>query len=551
MESYLCAVVQIKKIDQLLVSSFVGPFIVTFFIALFVLVMQTLWLYIDEIAGKGVGFFLLVELLGYMSVSMIPLALPIAVLISSVVVLGNLAEHYELSSMKSAGISLWRVMIPLMAVTILVSVFSFFCSNNFIPVSNLKFRSRLYDIRRQKPALNLEQGIFNDDFQGYSIRIGLKDPDNRTIHEVLIIDHSESNDGRIMEISAENGEMYVTADERYFVMRLYNGWQYREPAVSRDSKEKYPFIRTSFQEWHKVFDLQEFELERTDENLFKSHQSMLTAGQLLSAIDSIDTSTAERLENLAESNRKYFQIFKRGEKEEEDTEDAKDTEVAEVGGDTISVDTLEVWPDSLKEDTLGQLASEVKKQLQKYKPPRKSGSRVNPISQKNLGRLDTLHSFAQTIPDTRLAEMYGKAKTFARTIHSQTETALRSIDRKRESRVNHVFELHNKFSMAVACFIFLFIGAPMGAIVRKGGFGYPLLIAIVFFMFYMIMTIFSKNIAERFVIDAVLAAWLPCLVLFPIGLVLTYMAMRDYKQVVSFDPFLALLPRRLRKLKVE
>ncbi|MCB0618728.1 MAG: LptF/LptG family permease, partial [Saprospiraceae bacterium] len=180
-----------------------------------------------------------------------------------------------------------------------------------------------------------------------------------------------------------------------------------------------------------------------------------------------------------------------------------------------------------------------------------SGSRVNPISQKNLGRLDTLHSFAQTIPDTRLAEMYGKAKTFARTIHSQTETALRSIDRKRESRVNHVFELHNKFSMAVACFIFLFIGAPMGAIVRKGGFGYPLLIAIVFFMFYMIMTIFSKNIAERFVIDAVLAAWLPCLVLFPIGLVLTYMAMRDYKQVVSFDPFLALLPRRLRKLKVE
>ena len=220
MESYLCAVVQIKKIDQLLVSSFVGPFIVTFFIALFVLVMQTLWLYIDEIAGKGVGFFLLVELLGYMSVSMIPLALPIAVLISSVMVLGNLAEHYELSSMKSAGISLWRVMIPLMAVTILVSVFSFFCSNNFIPVSNLKFRSRLYDIRRQKPALNLEQGIFNDDFQGYSIRIGLKDPDNRTIHEVLIIDHSESNDGRIMEISAENGEMYVTADERYFVMQI-------------------------------------------------------------------------------------------------------------------------------------------------------------------------------------------------------------------------------------------------------------------------------------------------------------------------------------------
>jgi len=171
----------LKKLDKLLIGSFLPPFIATFFIALFVLVMQTLWVYIDDIAGKGVGFFLLVELVAYMSVSMIPMALPIAVLISSVMVLGNMAEEYELSSIKSAGVSLWRVMNPLMFVVFSVSVLSFFCSNNLIPVSNLKFKSRLYDIRKQKPTLSMEEGMFNDDFQGYSIRIGKKLPDNNSI----------------------------------------------------------------------------------------------------------------------------------------------------------------------------------------------------------------------------------------------------------------------------------------------------------------------------------------------------------------------------------
>ena len=160
----------LKQIDKLLVTSFVPPFVATFFIALFVLVMQALWLYIDEIAGKGVGFFLLVELVAYMSVSMVPLALPIAMLISSVMVLGNLAEDYELSSMKSAGVPLLRIMASLIAVASLVSVGSFFIANNLIPVSNLKFKSRLYDIRRSKPTLNMEEGLFNDDFQGYAIR---------------------------------------------------------------------------------------------------------------------------------------------------------------------------------------------------------------------------------------------------------------------------------------------------------------------------------------------------------------------------------------------
>ncbi|MCB0533733.1 MAG: LptF/LptG family permease [Saprospiraceae bacterium] len=161
-----------KKIDKLLLSSFIGPFIVSFGIALFVLVMQFLWLYIDEIAGKGVSVFILIELIAYLSIATFPMALPIAVLIAGVMVLGNLAERYELSSMKSAGVSLIRIMRSMIIMAAGIAFFSYICSDFLIPIANLKFKSRLYDIRKQKPALTLEKGVFNEDFRQFVIRIG-------------------------------------------------------------------------------------------------------------------------------------------------------------------------------------------------------------------------------------------------------------------------------------------------------------------------------------------------------------------------------------------
>ena len=491
--------------------------------------MQTLWLYLDEIAGKGVGFLLMMELLGYMSVSMIPMALPIAVLISSVMVLGNLAEHYELSSIKSAGVPLIRVMRPLIATTFIIGIFSFFCSNNFIPVSNLKFKSRLYDIRKQKPTLNLEAGIFNDDFQGYAIRMAHKENDNKTIRDVLIIDHTNASSGKLVEISAKTGEMYVTEDEQFFVMRLYDGWQYQE---TKSASENYPFVRTSFKEWNKVFDLSEFKLDRTDERLFKSHYSMLTAGQLLLAIDSVDTDLDNRFRKINENNRTYFHPYKQIilKKRAEERKEKNDDEYAkkvEEKAKNASPDILEL----IKRDSI-EASEAMKEKLKKQtnvKPQTTNTGRTRPINQINLEVLDSLDSFIETVPNYKRTGLYSRSKTFARTIHSQTKNALNSVQRRKETRVDYVFEFNNKFSMAVACILFLFIGAPMGAIVRKGGFGYPLLIAIVFFIFFMVLTIMSKNVAERFVIDAVLAAWIPCLVLFPLGLLLTYFAMNQHK----------------------
>ena len=217
-----------KKIDRLLLTSFLPPFFASSMIAMFVLLMQTLWLYIDDIAGKGLGFFLVMELLAYKCVSLIPLALPIAVLISSVMVLGNLAEFYELSSFKSAGVSLLRVMRPIIFFGFFAALFSYYCSNYLMPVANLKFGSRMYDIQRQKPALRLDAGVFNYDFQGYAIHIGEKMGDGRHIREVLIYDHNENNSNAFSQIMAEEGEMYSAGDGKYFVMNLQNGHQYIE-----------------------------------------------------------------------------------------------------------------------------------------------------------------------------------------------------------------------------------------------------------------------------------------------------------------------------------
>src|SRR5690606_19472974 len=193
------------QVDRLLVSSFIPPFIMSFFIALIVLIMQFLWRFIEEIIGKGVGIPFIMEMFFYKSISLFPLALPIAVLLASVMVLGNLAERYELSSFKSAGVPLTRILRPLFIVCILVAGFSFYCSNTMIPIANLKYQSRLYDIRNQRPTLSIEPGVFNEDFKGYAIRVGTKHRDNETIEDIMVYDDQQRNKGELNLVTARRG----------------------------------------------------------------------------------------------------------------------------------------------------------------------------------------------------------------------------------------------------------------------------------------------------------------------------------------------------------
>jgi len=552
-----------KKIDKLLIRSFIAPFVATFFIALFVLIMQFLWVYIDDIIGKGAGFLMILELLFYLTMSLVPTALPIAILISSVMVMGNLAEFYELASFKSAGVSLLRVMQPLMFVVAAISVFSYFCSNNLIPVANLQFKSRLYDIRKQKPTMSLEAGVFNEDFQDFVIHIGKKASNNRDIEDILIYDH-KGNNRRPMQILAKRGEMYTTKDQRYFIMHLYDGNQYQETEQFAKGKNKnYPFIRTSFKEWTKVFDLTEFEINRTDANLFGSHHSMLTTSQLLLALDSLDLKKEKAHVKLDKGVNRYFWIFKDDDVNAEISDDGKKTKPSQ--------DSTILRPAVIEEDSTNQtkkrsedsinLKATIKfdptvniSKIDKHASQRQhlkaiTKSHKKPLKQNITKPLAEYNSITELFEAGQIKKsIYSKAQSYARNMQGVALSGSRGLLKIKDSKIMHIYELNAKFSMAAVCFIFLFIGAPMGAIVRKGGFGYPILIAIVFFMIFIILTIFCKKLAETYVISAQLAPWLPCAILFAVGLMLTYRAMNDSK-LVNTDQYQLIFSKLLSFFK--
>ena len=531
---------RVKKIDKLLFKEFIPPFMMAFSIAMFVLTMQFLWLYIDDIAGKGVGFFVLIEMIYYMGLSLIPMALPIAMLLASVMVYGNLAEKYELPSLKSAGIPLMRVMRSSMIFAALISMTSFLCANYVIPYANLKSRSRLYDIKKQKPALTLTTGVFNDDFQGYSIRIGHKDPDNKRIADVMIDDDNSNNRNQFNLVRAKEGEMYVTENGRYFVMHLIDGQQYQEAEPSNVSND-FPFIRTKFREWTKTFDLGEFDLRRTDENLFKSYHAMLSTGQLTEGIDSISRGI-NRLKTGIVGDTRFKMYFYYYDPSTDSTIVNKQSPVAaegqrmNVSGQTISDEneapTIPLRAiEQVRADSAAQISRDSSSSIVDTEVIPRDLKRKFVIPQPYLDSLDQAESLLGTFDLERRMIYSENARNIIRNSKSRLYEYRQKLRSEQQRRQRYTYQLHTKYAFALVCFIFLFIGAPMGAIVRKGGFGYPLLVAIFFFMFFIIISKLFEKLARNMTIDAALAAWLPCIILFPIGLFLTIKAMNDSKLV--------------------
>ena len=252
----------LKKLSLLLLKTFVGPFFVTFMIALFILDMQFLWVYVDDLMGKGLETTVILELMIYASARLVNLALPLAMLMSSIMTMGALAEHYELTAMKSAGIGLMRIMRPLSVTVVCIAIGAFYFSNNVWPIANLKFRTMLFSITKQRPTLNLDDGVFYGGIDGFSIRTAKKDPETGILHDVLIYDHHDSDMGSKTVIRAERGEMKQTDDKRYLLFTLYNGSSYdeqKEPKKKR-SDRIFPHIRNTFEEQVMVIDLSSLEL---------------------------------------------------------------------------------------------------------------------------------------------------------------------------------------------------------------------------------------------------------------------------------------------------
>lgn len=285
----------IKKLDKLILKAFVAPFIATLLISVFVLVMQWVWLYIDDLVGKGLDIFTILRLIAYVAATALSLALPLALLLSSIMTFGNLGESFELVAIKSAGIPLIRFMMPLLIVSILLSGVAFLFANNIIPVVNLKLNALKYDIIVTKPALDIKEGVFYDKIEGYVIKIGKKEKDDSTIRNVVLYEKGYGAQDNFLV--AQSGVMKVTPDKRFLEFTLRDGWNYQENGNRFSTNSD--FIRLGFSEYKKDFDLSSFQMMNTEDSLFKWDPKMLTVHQLNLSIDSI--------KNLAANNNKQLQ----------------------------------------------------------------------------------------------------------------------------------------------------------------------------------------------------------------------------------------------------
>lgn len=450
-----------KKLHKLIIATYLGPFVLTFFITLFILVMQFLWKYIDEMVGKGLESHIIAELLFYASANLVPMALPLAILLSSIMTFGNLGEHYELVSLKTAGMSLLKIMYPLMVVTILTSASAFYFSNNIWPIANLKFATLLYDIRQTKPAFDIKKNVFYKGIDGYVIRVGDKDKDGQTIYDILIYDHTQRR-GNNKVITAEKGIMQMSKDDKYLILTLYNGNSYEEMQSEEGRRYNYPLFRSEFDEEIIRFNLSGFQIERTNEDLFKDNYQMLNMFQLQAAIDTLQLHFEKRKKNFTDQLSQRMLLFR----------------------DSSNVPAS--IPDSLH----------------------------NTPFIAHFNTIDKISILDNAVNLTRTS------KTYVSGLKNQVESNQRSVWR-------HLIEWHRKLTLSFACIVLFFIGAPLGAIIRKGGLGLPVVVSVMFFLVFHVLSITGEKLVKQGELLPWQGMWLATAFLFPIGVFLTYKAATD------------------------
>lgn len=420
--------------------------------------MQFLWKYIDDLVGKGIDTVIIIKLMLYVSVTLVPLALPLSLLLSSLMTFGNLAEHFEITACKSAGVSLRRIMRPLIVTAIIISMSAFYFSNYILPIANLKMNALLYDVRQQKPALLIKEGIFYNGIDGYSIRIGKKDDDGQTLRDILIYDHTE-NRGNTKLIIAESGKMVMSEDERYLLLNLFKGSSYEEKE-NRPGRFSKPLMRTEFEEELVRFDLSSFRMTRTNEQLFKDNYQMLNLVQLTSASDSLK-------KKIDEKKSDFFKTLTRS------------------------------------------LYLEFEKNKNPFLPDNKEDNFINNFTADRRSIIVSSSTYS------------------ARSMKSLTDDAAQDLEIKSKSLAKHQIEWQRKFTLSFACLILFFIGAPLGAIIRKGGLGTPVVVSIIFFLIYHIISITGEKFAREGVIPPYKGMWMSSMILLPIGIFLTYKATTD------------------------
>ena len=420
---------------------------------MFIFEMQFIWVYLDDLVGKGIDTLTILQLLVYASARIVNMALPLAILMSSIMTFGTLAENYELTAMKSAGMSLSRILRPLVVFMCALSIFSFVFANNAWPIANLKFRTLLYSIVQQRPTLNLESGVFYNGIEGISIRVMDKNIETGLLRDVLIYDHRNQNFGNRTVIRAQEGDMSETADKRFLILTLKNGVTYEEKEETNRPKKgamqpqkpikHMPLVSGNFETMVLRLDLSSFIFQNNDEEIFKNSFEMMTVAQLDQTIDSL----AIQRDSLAIAIQ-HFQ-----------------------GSNTAQKDVNTPSITSAKNVALDNNAKQQK----------------------------TLEGMNE--------ELLNRTKFINR----------------------HKIEWHRKFTLAFSCIILFFIGAPLGAIIRKGGLGWPTILALGIFILFEMLTIAGEKMTKSNILEPYIGMWLATFVTLPMGLFITYRARMEGK----------------------
>lgn len=449
-----------KRLHTLLIRSFIPPFLITFVVCLFLLVMQFLWKYADDLMGKGLPPGIIAELMFYATANLVPMALPLSILLSSIMTFGGLGENNELTCMKTSGIPLVRIMLPVGVIVFIISIGAFYFSNYTWAEANLKLRVLIADISHKKPALAIKEGVFFNDIDGFSIRIQKKHS-NSDFEDVLIVaQNPDGTSANRREIKAKKAKMIPDAKGEFLVIDLYDGIidETLDRKAYKDSK--HPYQQTYFDHAFMRIQLHNFKLQRTELTLFQEMYELLSAEQLLVMIDTFNMKLDELTENRSRQLSRMYYIFR---------------------------------------DTLITPLNEIQ-QSSAISPSNDDLSKIPHIATSSVRRKKEL-------------------------IMSESDKLTEQI--YVENKRNHLMAFHRKFTLSYACMLLFFIGAPLGAIIRKGGFGIPVVFSVALFITYYMVNVTGEKMAKTDVLDPITGMWLAEICLTPIAIFLTIQAMND------------------------
>lgn len=544
-----------------------GPFLLTFLVVDFILLIVNMLKYFDEIFGKGLGFWIYVELIGYFVISISPMALPLAVLLSSLMTFGNLGEHFELTAIKSSGISLIRAMRPIGIFAILLTIAAYLSNNYLVPKVNLKTFSLLYDIRMKSPALDIKEGVFYSGIPGYSIKVNEKKDDIR-LRDIIIYNHADQQ-GNLNVTLADSGRMETFFNDSYLKLTLYQGHNYKEARATRGINEApVEFSRTKFEENVIVFDLDAFQLSRTPEDLWSTNRAIKNIAQIKDGLDSIyslindlkfqNYQTAESIYPFFTRNRKLTPPEFIKERKIKDDE-ARRVILEQEKKVRDSLDKINSSPSEFKEiDTLSNrelkinvaTTSENQRLDSIFQRKRSRNLTVNDSSSQQstlITTVDTLgigapKKIIRTTPLTAtekelidsvvyrrgyMSNALTMALNNSRNLKNTFNVKMSQVDNHEREFRRYEIAWYQKYTQAIACFVMFLIGAPLGSIIKKGGLGLPVLISIIFFIMFYMLTITGEKWAKEGVTDSLFGTVFSNLCLVPFGLFFLRQARKD------------------------